>query len=53
MAIKQLTLMARQQGTVMAFGDVFLLLAVLFLAFGALILIMRKPPEQAQPVSEH
>jgi DHA2 family multidrug resistance protein len=53
MAIKQLTLMARQQGTVMAFGDVFLLLAVLFLAFGALILVMRKPPEQAQPVSEH
>lgn len=53
MALKQLTLMARQQGTVMAFGDVFLLLAVLFLAFAALILAMRKPPEQAQAISEH
>ena len=53
MATKQLTLMARQQGTVMAFGDVFLLLAVVFIAFAALILVMRKPPEQAQAVSEH
>ena len=53
MAIKQMTLMAHQEGTVMAFGDVFLLLAVLFVGFAALVLVMRKPPEQAQPVSEH
>ena len=53
MAIKQMTMMARQQGTVMAFGDVFLLLAVVFMAFAALVLVMRKPPEQTQPISDH
>jgi DHA2 family multidrug resistance protein len=53
MALKQLMAMARQQGTVMAFGDVFLLLAILFVAFAALVLVMRRPPDQAQAVSEH
>ena len=53
MAIKQMTLMARQQGTVMAFGDVFLLLAVLFLVFAGLVLVMRRPPAEAKAVSEH
>jgi hypothetical protein len=27
----------------MAFGDVFLMLAVLFVAFGALAMVMRRP----------
>ena len=53
MALKQMTAMARQQGTVMAFGDVFLLLAILFMAFAALVLVMRRPPAEAQAVSEH
>jgi DHA2 family multidrug resistance protein len=43
MALKQMMLMARQQGTVMAFADVFLMLAVVFTAFGALAIIMRRP----------
>jgi DHA2 family multidrug resistance protein len=43
MAIKQLMGLARQQGIVMAFADVFLMLAVLFVAFGALSLVMRRP----------
>ena len=37
----------------MAFGDVFLLLAILFMAFAALVLVMRRPPAEAQAVSEH
>jgi len=53
MAIKQMTLMAHQQGSVMAFGDVFLMLAVLFLVFAGLVLVMRRPPAEAQAVSEH
>jgi len=43
MALKQMMLMARQQGTVMAFADVFLMLAVVFTLFGALAIIMRRP----------
>jgi DHA2 family multidrug resistance protein len=53
MALKQIYLMVHQQGVVMAFGDVFLALAVLFLVFGALILVMRRPPAEGAPVSEH
>ena len=43
MAIKQLMALARQQGIVMAFSDVFLMLAVLFVGFGALAVVMRRP----------
>jgi DHA2 family multidrug resistance protein len=43
MALRQLMGLARQQGTVMAFGDVFLMFAVLFVAFGALAVVMRRP----------
>jgi DHA2 family multidrug resistance protein len=53
MAIKQMTLMAHQQGSVMAFGDVFLMLAIVFVAFAALVLVMRRPPAAAPAVSEH
>ena len=35
MALRQLTLITRQQGVVMGFADVFLLLALLFVAFSA------------------
>jgi DHA2 family multidrug resistance protein len=43
MALRQLMMMARQQGVVMAFADVFLMMAVLFAAFAALALLMRRP----------
>jgi DHA2 family multidrug resistance protein len=43
MAIKQLMGLTRQQGIVMAFADVFLMLAVLFVAFAALAIVLRRP----------
>jgi DHA2 family multidrug resistance protein len=43
MALRQLMQITRRQGTVMAFADVFLMFAVLFLAFGALALVLRRP----------
>jgi MFS transporter, DHA2 family, multidrug resistance protein len=43
MALKQLFLLVRQQGIVMAFADVFLLLAVLYVAFAGLTALMRRP----------
>ena len=47
MALKQLNQIVRQQGIVMAFADVFLMLAVLFVAFGMLAIVMRRPAPQA------
>src|SRR5579883_641491 len=44
MALKQLFLFTRQQGVVMAFADVFLLLCLMFAAFSALVWFMRRPP---------
>ena len=46
MALKQMMLMARQQGTVMAFARRVPVLAVLFVAFGALAVVMRRPPRR-------
>ena len=37
------TQLVHQQGTVMAFADVFLLLCLLFAAFAVLVAIMRRP----------
>ena len=45
MALKQLFLFVRQQATVMAFADVFLLLCLLFAGFAALVWLMRRPPK--------
>jgi DHA2 family multidrug resistance protein len=42
-ALRQMMLIVRQQGVVMGFADVFLMLAALFAAFGALAMIMRRP----------
>jgi len=53
MALKQLMLLARQQGTVMAFADVFWLLALLFAAFGLLAVMMRRPPPLTQASASH
>jgi DHA2 family multidrug resistance protein len=47
MALKQLMLITRQQGYVMAFGDVFFLLAMLFVVFGIMAIVLRRPPEAA------
>ena len=49
MALKQLMQITRRQGQVMAFADVFLMLAVLFLVFGALAVVMRRPPAEGAP----
>ena len=45
-ATKQLMLMARRQAEVMALGDVFLSLTVIFLALVALTPLMRRPQLQ-------
>jgi DHA2 family multidrug resistance protein len=43
MALKQLSMLVRRQSIVMAFADVFLMLAVVFVVFGALAILMRRP----------
>jgi DHA2 family multidrug resistance protein len=53
MALRQLMGLARQQGTVMAFADVFLMLAVLFVLFGTLALLMRRPAAPAGAAAGH
>jgi DHA2 family multidrug resistance protein len=49
MALKQLMAIVRQQGIVMGFADVFLMLSVLFVVFGALAVVMRRPAPQPAP----
>jgi len=44
MALKYLYLFTRQQGLVMAFADVFLLLCLLFLLAAPFVWLMRRPP---------
>ena len=53
MALRQLMGLARQQGVVMAFADVFLMLAVLFAVFGALAVVMRRPAAIPAAVAGH
>jgi DHA2 family multidrug resistance protein len=43
MALKQMSVMARREATVMSFSDVFLLLTVLFIALAALGIVMKRP----------
>jgi MFS transporter, DHA2 family, multidrug resistance protein len=43
MALKQMSLMARREATVMSFSDVFLLLTVLFVGLAALGIAMKRP----------
>ena len=52
-ALKQLFLFTRQQGIVMAFADVFLLLCLLFAAFSIFVWFMRRPPPVAVGVEAH
>jgi DHA2 family multidrug resistance protein len=44
MALKQLNQIVHQQGVVMAFADVFLVLTFLFLGLAALAVVMKRPP---------
>jgi MFS transporter, DHA2 family, multidrug resistance protein len=43
MAIKQMSLMARREATVMSFADIFLLLTILFVALAAFAIVMKRP----------
>ena len=49
---KYLFLFTRQQGIVMAFADVFLLLGLLFLVFAPLVWFMRRPPPVTGPAPD-
>ncbi len=53
MALKQLFMLVHQQGVVMAFADVFLLLAVLFAVFAPLAIMMRRPAADAGAAGGH
>lgn len=43
MALKQMSLLARREATVMSFSDVFLLLTILFVGLAALGIVMQRP----------
>ncbi len=53
MALKQLFLFTRQQGIVMAFADVFLLLCLGFAAFAVLVWFMRRPAPLLADAAAH
>ena len=53
MALKQLSQLVRQQATVMAFSDVFLILTALFVGLSALGILMKRPPAAPQTAGGH
>jgi MFS transporter, DHA2 family, multidrug resistance protein len=53
MALKQMFDMVHQEGIVMAFADVFLLLCVLYVAFAGMIVLMSKPDPVAAGAAGH
>jgi MFS transporter, DHA2 family, multidrug resistance protein len=53
MALKQLYQLVHQQGVVMAFADVFLLLSLLYVAFAWLTVLMRRPAPMAAGAGGH
>jgi DHA2 family multidrug resistance protein len=53
MALKQMFQLVHQQGVVMAFADVFLLLCILYGAFAGMIVLMRKPDAVAAGAGGH
>jgi DHA2 family multidrug resistance protein len=53
MALKQLMMITRQQGTVMGFADVFVMLTVLFVALAAFAVVMKKPVPLAAGAGGH
>ncbi|MGZ5854931.1 MAG: DHA2 family efflux MFS transporter permease subunit [Xanthobacteraceae bacterium] len=53
MALRQMMQITRMQGTVMAFGDVFFVVAGLFVTFGIMVLVLRRPPVEMQGGTGH
>jgi MFS transporter, DHA2 family, multidrug resistance protein len=53
MALKQLFVMAHQQGVVMAFADVFLGLTVIFIGIGITAVIAKRPAQTPQLAGDH
>jgi MFS transporter, DHA2 family, multidrug resistance protein len=53
MAIKQMSLMARREATVLSFSDVFFVLTVLFVALAVLGLMMKRPVPVAAGAGGH
>jgi DHA2 family multidrug resistance protein len=53
MAIKEMSLMARREATVMSFADVFLLLTFLFVGLAALAIVMKRPAPVAAGAGGH
>ena len=53
MALKQLSLIVRQQALVMSFADVFVILTVLFVALAALGIFMKRPAPLAAGTPSH
>ena len=53
MALKQLYQLVHQQGVVMAFADVFLLLSLLYVAFAWLTVLMRRPAPMTAGAGGH
>jgi len=43
MALKQMSLLARREATVMSFSDLFLLLTILFVGLAVLAIVMKRP----------
>ena len=52
-ATKRLALMVKREAIVMALGDVFLTLAILFALLTPLVFMMRKPRPQGPPGGGH
>jgi MFS transporter, DHA2 family, multidrug resistance protein len=53
MALKQMFELVHQEGVVMAFADVFLLLCLLYVAFAGMIVLMRRPDPVAAGAGGH
>jgi DHA2 family multidrug resistance protein len=53
MALKQLNSIVHRQGVVMAFGDVFLVLTLLFVALAVLALLVKRPAGAASAGGGH
>ncbi len=53
MAIKQMSLLARREATVMSFADVFLVLTVVFIALAAMGIAMKRPAAVAAGAGGH
>jgi DHA2 family multidrug resistance protein len=53
MALKQMFQLVHQEGVVMAFADVFLMLCLLYVAFAGMIVLMRRPDPVAAAAGGH